>query len=58
VKTRRWGKALAQVLARHRWDAERYDNPRLLRRVRGLARIPKPDPYAYGHLRPPAARSA
>ena len=58
VKTHRWGKALARVLARRRWDAERYDNPRLLRRVRGLARIPRPDPYAYGHLRPPSKRSA
>lgn len=57
VKTHRWGKALAQMLAKRRWDAERYDNPRLLRRVRGWARIPNPDHYAYGHLRPAAARS-
>ena len=57
VKTRRWGKALAQVLAKHRWDTEHYDNPSLLRRVRGWAHIPQPDPMAYGHLRP-AKRSA
>jgi radical SAM superfamily enzyme YgiQ (UPF0313 family) len=56
VKTRGWGKALARVLAGRRWDAERYENPRLLRLVRQLARIPQPDPLAYGHLRPPAQR--
>ena len=52
AKTRHWGKALAQVMARRRWDKERYDNPRLLRRVREWARIPQPDRQAYGHLRP------
>ena len=52
VRTRNWGKALARLLAKRRWDAERYDNPRLLRRMRQWARLPNPDPQAYGHLRP------
>ena len=52
AKTRNWGKALARLLAKQRWDTERYDNPRLLRRVRRWARVPDPDHQAYGHLRP------
>ena len=52
ARTRNWGKALARLLAKQRWDTERYDNPRLLRRVRRWARVPDPDRQAYGHLRP------
>jgi anaerobic magnesium-protoporphyrin IX monomethyl ester cyclase len=58
VKTRHWGKALAQLLARRRWDTERYDNPRLLRRVKHWAQLPNPDRQAYGHLRPTASSDA
>lgn len=52
-RTRRWGKALAKLLAARRWRAGDYDNPRLLRAIRRWARVPD-DPEAYGHLRPPA----
>jgi hypothetical protein len=55
-RTRRWGKVLAQLLARRRWSKGDYSNPRLLRAVRGWARIVPDDSQAYGHLRPPAAR--
>jgi radical SAM superfamily enzyme YgiQ (UPF0313 family) len=50
-RTRRWGKNVASVLARRRWRNGRYDDPRLLRAVRRLARLPARDPQAYGHLR-------
>jgi len=55
--TSRWGAALAQVLAKRRWETGRYDNPRLLRGVRRYARFPRPDRRLYGHLRPPAPAS-
>jgi len=58
ARTRKWGKALAKLLARRRWDAERYDNLGLLRRVRQWAALPHPDPQAYGHLRPATNRGA
>ena len=54
-RTRGWGKALGQVAARRRWDRADYANPRLLRRIRELARITPDDRQAYGHLRPGAA---
>jgi len=57
-RTRRWGKRLASVLARRRWRDERYEDPRLLRTVRRLARIPAGDPQAYGHLRSPTAQAS
>lgn len=50
--TRRWGKEVARWLAARRWRVGRYDNPRLLRTVQRLARIPTTDDQAYGHLRP------
>jgi hypothetical protein len=57
VRTRRWGRELARVLAAPRWWAGYYDNPRLLRAVRQWARLPD-DRQAYGHLRPPATEGA
>jgi hypothetical protein len=54
-RTRSWGKALARMLARRRWDREDYSDPRLLRAVRRLARTTPDDAQAYGHLRPPQA---
>ncbi|MFW6078219.1 MAG: B12-binding domain-containing radical SAM protein [Gemmatimonadota bacterium] len=56
-RTRGWGKALGRVLARPRWRAGRYDDPRLLRAVRRWARTEPDDEQAYGHLRPPAAEA-
>jgi radical SAM superfamily enzyme YgiQ (UPF0313 family) len=50
-RTRRWGQRAASVLSRWRWREERYEDPRLLRAIRRLARIPLSDPQAYGHLR-------
>ena len=50
-RTAPWGRRLAQLLARPRWRSGRYDNPRLLRAVTRLARMPH-DTQAYGHLRP------
>jgi len=50
VRTRRWGKALASLLARRRWERERYESAWLLKRVRRLARLPE-DRQLYGHLR-------
>lgn len=55
--TSRWGRVLAQALAKRRWDSGRYDNPHLLKGVRRYARFPRPDRQAYGHLRPPLAVS-
>jgi hypothetical protein len=54
-RTRSWGKALARMLARRRWDREDYSDPRLLRAVRRLARTTPDDAQAYGHLRPSQA---
>ena len=51
-RTRGWGKALGRVLAQRRWARGDYSDPRLLRRVRALARIVPDDSQAYGHLRP------
>ncbi len=51
VRTQRWGKELARVLAVKRWRDARYENPRLIRAVRSLARS-NDDKQAYGHLRP------
>jgi anaerobic magnesium-protoporphyrin IX monomethyl ester cyclase len=52
TRTRGWGKAVARLLAAPRWASERYEDPRLLRRVRKWARLPEEDRQAYGHLRP------
>jgi hypothetical protein len=54
-RTRGWGKTLTRYLAAGRWRRQRYVNPKLLRTVRRLARIPREDPQAYGHLRPGSA---
>jgi radical SAM superfamily enzyme YgiQ (UPF0313 family) len=51
--TSRWGKLAGQVLAMPRWAGEYYENPALLRRLRGLARKSADDRQAYGHLRAP-----
>ena len=53
-RTRGWGRALARALAAWPWSSGRYGSNRALRVVRDLARIPRPDPLAYGHLRPSA----
>ena len=53
IRTRRWGKAVAQLLARGRWERGDFDAPRALRAVRRLARRSPDDVQAYGHLRPP-----
>jgi hypothetical protein len=45
-RTRRWGKRMASALARRRWNQQKYDDPRLLRTVRRLARIPEGDAQA------------
>ncbi len=54
VKTARWGKALGRLLAKRRWERGDWDDPRLLRAVRRLARRSPADRQEYGHLRPPA----
>jgi radical SAM superfamily enzyme YgiQ (UPF0313 family) len=51
-RTRSWGKALGRLAAHRRWAAARYDDPRLLRRIRQLARMAPDDRQLYGHLRP------
>jgi radical SAM superfamily enzyme YgiQ (UPF0313 family) len=51
-RTRPWGKALGRVAARRRWAAGRYEDPRLLRMIRQLARTVPDDRQQYGHLRP------
>jgi len=55
AKTRAWGKTLGRVLARRRWEEGDFANPRILRQVRRLARIPRDERQMYGHLRPPEA---
>ena len=54
-RTRGWGKVLGQAAAWGRWEQADYANPRLLRRVRQLARITPDDRQGYGHLRPAAS---
>jgi anaerobic magnesium-protoporphyrin IX monomethyl ester cyclase len=54
TQTRQWGKALTRALAVRPWRTGQYDRTRLIRAVRKVARIPRPDPLAYGHLRPSA----
>lgn len=51
-RTRRWGKALGRLAAHRRWLRQEYDDPRLLRTIRQLARIVPDDAQLYGHLRP------
>jgi anaerobic magnesium-protoporphyrin IX monomethyl ester cyclase len=51
-RTRVWGKALGRVAAHRRWAAGNYEDPRLLRTIRRLARIAPDDRQLYGHLRP------
>ncbi len=54
-RTRPWGKAVAQWLARRRWAVGNYADPHLLRHVRRLAQHTPDDRQAYGHLRPVGA---
>ena len=54
-QTRGWGKVLGRAASWWRWERQNYDDPRLLRQVRKLARIVPDDSQAYGHLRPAAA---
>ena len=56
-QTRTWGKLLGQAAAWGRWEQGHYDDPRLLRRIRKLARIVPDDAQAYGHLRPSGSGS-
>lgn len=56
-RTRRWGKLAGRMLARRRWSAGHYSNPRILRAVREWARVAPDDSQAYGHLRPASPRS-
>jgi radical SAM superfamily enzyme YgiQ (UPF0313 family) len=51
-RTRPWGKALGRIAAHRRWASGRYDDPRLLRTIRRLARMAPDDRQLYGHLRP------
>jgi len=51
---RRWGQRLGRLLARRRWAAADYSNPRALRALRRWARVPVEDRQGYGHLRPAA----
>jgi pyruvate-formate lyase-activating enzyme len=51
-RTRGWGKTLGRIAAHRRWAAGRYDDPRLLRTIRQLARMAPDDRQLYGHLRP------
>lgn len=53
--TRGWGKLAGRWLAHTRWSRANYDEPKLLRRVRGWARKTPDDQQAYGHLRPEGA---
>ena len=55
--TRGWGKAAGRWLAQSRWRRARYDDPKLLRRVRSWARKEPDDRQAYGHLRPEGFRA-
>jgi hypothetical protein len=57
-RTRGWGKALGRIAAWHRWARADYADPRLLRRIRTLARIVPDDSQAYGHLRPTREKEA
>lgn len=50
-RTRPWGKTLGRIAAHRRWASERYDDPRLLRTIRQLARTAPDDRQLYGHLR-------
>jgi hypothetical protein len=54
-QTRTWGKLLGQAAARRRWELGNFEDPRLLRRIRKLARVVPDDTQAYGHLRPPGS---
>ncbi len=53
-RTRGWGKALARMVAAGPWRRGRYDRTGLLQAVRRMARVPRPHPVEYGHLRPSA----
>ena len=57
-QTRAWGKVLGQAAAWERWERQDYADPRLLRKIRKLARITPDDSQAYGHLRPPGRAKA
>jgi radical SAM superfamily enzyme YgiQ (UPF0313 family) len=51
-RTRAWGRALGQILARRRWERGEFADPRLLRAVRRWSQAPVGDRQQYGHLRP------
>ena len=57
-RTTAWGKYLAHLLARRRWDRGDYAQPRLLRAVRRMSQRELEDSQAYGHLRPPTTEFA
>ncbi len=50
-RTRGWGKAAGRLAAHRRWARGDYEDPRLLRLIRHLARTQPDDAQAYGHLR-------
>jgi hypothetical protein len=50
-RTRAWGKVLGQLAAWDRWRRADYNNPRLIRLIRRLAKVRPDDRQAYGHLR-------
>jgi anaerobic magnesium-protoporphyrin IX monomethyl ester cyclase len=52
-RTRGWGKTAARIAAQRRWARGDYQDPRLLKLIRHLARTHPDDPQAYGHLRAP-----
>ena len=54
-RTSGWGKTLGRLAAQRRWARGEYDNPRLLRTIRRLARVVPYDRQLYGHLRPASA---
>ena len=54
-RTMGWGKTVGRLAARRRWATANYDNPRLLRTIRRLARVAPDDRQLYGHLRPASA---
>lgn len=57
-RTRAWGRALGRLLARRRWEAGDFSDPRALRAVRRWAQAPMDDRQEYGHLRPALPRAS
>ncbi len=58
TKTAPWGRMLGRLLARRRWEAAEYGDPRVLRTVRRLAQRKPDDTQAYGHLRAAVAMAS